>query len=186
MIKTELGSSWTAVWLVVASTIGIVAAVVTYTRIVGLRSFSKMSSFDFAITVAVGSLMGSVALSNSSLLEGAVALATFFGVQSAVALGRRYHRFSKVVDNEPLVLMAGKRMLSENLDRARVTEDDVRAKLREANVYNYDTLRAVVLETTGDVSVLHGDGELDLDIFQDVVDIEDLQADQAGGGVRSG
>lgn len=184
MIATELGTTWTSLWLVIASTLGIFAAVVTYTRIAGLRSFSKMSSFDFAMTVAVGSLMATVALSNSSLLDGVVALATFYVVQAGVALLRRHHQFSKVVDNQPLVLMAGRRMLSDNLRRARVTGDDVRAKLREANVYNYDTLRAVILETTGDISVVHGDGELDLDIFQNVFDNEELEQEEAGGGVR--
>ncbi|MDP8930117.1 MAG: DUF421 domain-containing protein [Actinomycetota bacterium] len=186
MIKTELATSWTSVWLVVVSTLGIFAAVVTYTRIVGLRSFSKMSSFDFAITVAIGSLMATVALSNSSLLDGLVALATLYGIQFVLALGRRHHQVSKVVDNQPLVLMAGRRMLEDNLRKARVTGDDVRAKLREANVYNYDSIRAVVLETTGDISVLHGEGELDLDIFQNVFDNEELEKEEAGGGVRSG
>ncbi|MFN2556838.1 MAG: DUF421 domain-containing protein [Nitriliruptorales bacterium] len=186
MIKTELGTSWTSLWLVVTSTLGIFAAVVTYTRILGLRSFSKMSSFDFAITVAIGSLMATISLSNSSLLDGLVALATLYAVQFAIALGRRRHRFSRLVDNQPLILMAGQRMLDDNLRQSRVTGDDVRAKLREANVYNYDTLRAVVLETTGDISVLHGEGELDLDIFQNVFDYEELEKEEAGGGVRSG
>ncbi len=52
--------------------------------------------------------------------------------------------------------MAGNRFLDENLRR---TEDDVRAKVREADVQNYDQVLAVVLETTGDISVGHGDAD---------------------------
>jgi len=52
--------------------------------------------------------------------------------------------------------------------RSRVTEDDVRAKLREANVFNYHEVEAVVLETTGDVSVLHGGSNFDNDLLADV------------------
>ncbi|MEO0333444.1 MAG: DUF421 domain-containing protein, partial [Bacteroidota bacterium] len=33
--------------------------VILYTRLFGLRSFSKMSSFDFAMTIAVGTLLAS-------------------------------------------------------------------------------------------------------------------------------
>ncbi len=80
-------------------------------------------------------------------------------MQFAIGLGRRHHQISRVVDNQPLVLMAGQRMLSDNLLQARMTQDDVRAKLREANVYNYESIRAVVFETTGDISVLHGEGD---------------------------
>ena len=61
-------------------------------------------------------------------------------------------------------------MIEENLTRSRVTADDLRGKLREANVRNYNEVRYVVLEATGDVSVVHGPGDLDPDIFRDVRD----------------
>ena len=38
---------------------------------------------------------------------------------------------------------------------SHVTEDDLKAKLREANVLNLAEVRAVVFESTGDISVLH-------------------------------
>ncbi len=77
-----------------------------------------------------------------------------------------------MIDNRPLLLMVGREMLDDNLRQARVTADDLRSKLREANVLNYDQLRAVVLEQTGDVSVLHGDADLDPDLLSNVRDDE--------------
>lgn len=168
MISTELGLSLQGLWLIVVSAIAIVATTIAYTRIVGLRTFSKMSSFDFAITVATGSLMASVALQGSSLLAGIVALATLLGVQVVVAVSRHRSGFQRVVDNQPVMLMLDGEYLEDNLRRTRVTRDDVRAKLREANVLGYDEVRAVVLETTGDVSVLHGDRDPDPDLLQGV------------------
>jgi len=53
-----------------------------------------------------------------------------------------------------------------------VTAGDVRAKLRVANLGNYEQVCNVVLETTGDVSVVHGDGDVEPDIISDVVDHE--------------
>lgn len=170
MIETELGSSWNALLLAVVSAFAILAAVIGYTRLAGLRSFSKMSSFDFAVTVAIGSLMATVSLSGSSLADGVVALGTLYVAQVAVALLRRRHSFERIVDNQPVLLVAGTEYLEENLRRTRITEDDIRAKLREANVYDYGSLRAVVLETTGDISVIHGDGPLDVGIFRGVRD----------------
>lgn len=46
-------------------------------------------------------------------------------------------------------------MINEHLKATKVTPDDIRAKLREANVTDLNQVRAVVLETTGDISVLH-------------------------------
>ena len=142
---------------VVVSTLAIYAVLVVLVRTVGLRSFSKMTSVDFAITITTGAVLASTLLNQSPpLAQGVVALCTLFALQAAVAWGRR-HGFSVVVDNEPVVLMAGSRMLRDNLRRTRVTENDVWAKLREANVLDPAEVRAVVLESTGDISVLHGD-----------------------------
>jgi len=170
----ELSASWSALALAAFSSAAIFATVILYTRLTGLRSFSKMSSFDFASTVAIGSTMAAVGMSGSSLLIGVVVLATFYGIQATVALLRRRFRFEAVVDNDPMLLMVGHRMLDDHLDRTRVTENDIRAKLREANVYNYDSLKAVILETTGDISVIHGEDSLDPSIFSDVRGSEHL------------
>lgn len=172
MTSVEITSSWSDLVLVVLSAMAMLVGIITYVRVIGLRSFSKMSSFDFAITVAMGSLLAAVSLSNSSLADGLVAVGSLLGLQALIAVGRSRLGLSRLVDNRPLLLMVGTAMIEENLRRARVTADDVRAKLREANVLNYDQVRYVVLETTGDVSVVHGDGDLEPDILSDVVDSE--------------
>ncbi len=152
-------SSPTALLSVVLSTLGVYVVLIALIRLVGLRSFSKMSSFDFAMTVATGSVLASTILSPSPpLAQAAVALASLFGVQFTIAwLRKRTSWATRVVDNEPLVLMVGAEIFHDNLRRARVTENDLWAKLREANVLRPEEVRAVVLETTGDISVLHGE-----------------------------
>lgn len=174
MTEQWLSTTWPHVWLVALSTIAIFAAVITYTRIAGLRSFSKMSGFDFASTVAVGSIMATVSVTSASLINGLIGLATLFAAQVVIALLRRLTKFEQVVDNSPLLLMAGPRVLHDNLRRARLTEHDLRGKLREANVTDTSKVLAVVLETTGDVSVLQGDGPLDLGILEGVRSRDEL------------
>ena len=49
-------SSFTALVLVVITAIVFYGCIILFTRLSGLRSFSKMSAFDFATTVAFGSL----------------------------------------------------------------------------------------------------------------------------------
>ena len=60
------------------------------------------------------------------------------------------------VDNSPLVLMAGPEVLHDHLRLGQVTVADLRAKLREAGVRDRREVRVVVLETTGDISVVAG------------------------------
>lgn len=150
--------SATSVVGILSSTIVIYFAVILFTRIFGKRSFSKMSSFDFAMTVAIGSLIGSTILSSSvSILEGVLGLLSVYLLQLSAAYLRRFNFFSNAIDNTPLLLMHGEKILYDNLRKARVTEGDLRSKLREANVLNLSNVKAVVFETTGDIAVLHGD-----------------------------
>ena len=167
-----------SVVMVVLSVLGIYAAMLLYTRISGLRTFSKMSTTDFAVTVAMGSVMATVVVApEPPLVQGAVALAALYATQWGVSWIRRAsRRAQRTVENRPLLLMSGSEVLEENLRRARVTHADLRAKLREANVLHTGQVRAVVMETTGDVSVVHGQGpELEAEIFADVLGAERLQ-----------
>jgi uncharacterized membrane protein YcaP (DUF421 family) len=174
VIDRWLGASGTELWVAAVSTMAIFAVVIVATRITGLRSFSKMSAFDFAMTVAVGSLIATVSITQASLLTGVVGVAVLYGIQLAVATLRRSETFSRVVDNQPTLLMVDGELIPENLRAARVTEDDLMAKLREANVLRFEQVRAVVLETTGDVTVLHGEGPVDAGVLRNVQGAERL------------
>ena len=115
-----------------------------------------MSSFDFAMTVAIGSIIATTILTKSvSLWEGIIGLLSVYILQLTVAMLRRFQFIQDTVDNSPLLLMDGKNILHENLRKARVAESDLRSKLREANVIKLEQVRAVVFECTGDISVLH-------------------------------
>ena len=141
---------------IVITAIGIYFATILFTRIAGKRSFSKMSSFDFAMTVAIGSIIATTVLSESvSLLQGLVGLAAVYLLQISLAMLRRFKMVQKIIDNEPLLLMDGQNILQDNLRKARVTEADLRSKLRESNVLELSQVRAVIFETTGNIVVLH-------------------------------
>ena len=136
-----------------------VALVVALTRIFGLRSFSKMSGFDFAVTVAIGSVMAATSMSpGTPFWQGALTLVVLFTVQTVVAQARsRLAGVVSVTDNDPLLIMRDGEILHDNLRGAGMTVGDLIGKLREANALEFSQVRAVVFEPTGDVSVLHGD-----------------------------
>jgi uncharacterized membrane protein YcaP (DUF421 family) len=160
MIGEWMLTTWARTALVVLGAVIVYATVIALNRLNGLRSFAKMSAFDFAMTVAVGSLMAStLAMNDPPVLQGVVGLATLFGLQYTVARLRISSGWlHSTVDNEPLLLMLGGTMLRANMRQARISEADLWSELRLANVARPEDVFAVVLETTGDVSVLHGGG----------------------------
>ncbi len=144
-------------------------------RLVGLRSFSKMTAFDFVATIAAGSLLATVATTSewTAFCQGLVALAALFAVQYLLAKGRQHSKpFEKAIGNEPILLMEDGKFIEAALTHTRVAREDVYAKIRAANALDLSAVRAVVIETTGDISVLHGD-HLDEEILSGVKKISE-------------
>ncbi len=140
------------------SVIGL-AWIILLVRVVGLRSFSKMTNFDFVMTVAMGSLLAGASQSQqwTGFLQTLTAMACLFAVQYSVSGLRRWSpRLDALVQNTPVLLMQDGVILHDALRATRVAEEDLIAKLREANALELSSVRAVVLETTGNISVLHG------------------------------
>ncbi len=169
-------SPWSTLGWVVLSTVVAYVGMIVYTRITGLRSFAKMSAFDFAATIAIGSMAASMSiLGNVTVAMGLVGLGTLFALQFGVAFLRtRADWFSDAVDNAPLLLMAGPEVLHDNLRTANITVDDLRAKLRESGALRRDQVVAVILETTGDMTVLKGDQGLEAWLVDGVRDADRL------------
>lgn len=153
--------------MVVLSAVLMYGALILFTRLGGLRSFSKLSSFDFAITVSFGTVFAAGILTdNPPLFRALFALGLIYALQFFVARLRIHSKWvSASVDNSPILVMRDGTILDENLARAGITMDDLRFKLRDANVLQWDNVHAVVVETTGDISVIHtsSDGATSLD-----------------------
>src|ERR1700722_14002812 len=71
------------------------------------RTLAQLGAFDFAVAVAIGSIIGrTVTASDTSFLTGAVALVTLLAVHRVVAFARRHSRIARAADPPPRVLVA--------------------------------------------------------------------------------
>lgn len=148
---------------------GVYLAFMLLIKMNGLRTLSKISAHDFAVTIALGSIMGAtVAQKTPTMGQGIFAFATLIFLQFLYSLWRR-KRKRDYIENRPVLIMINGQMIHENMRTARLTEDDVLAKLREANVLRIEDVRAVVMESTGDISVLHGEKDLQDRLLKGVV-----------------
>lgn len=155
-----------------------VAAILIYlyimfiTRVAGKRTFAKMTSFDFAVTIAMGSILAdAVNKPLSSLFPAFISLALLAGLQVLFSkILSSSDKAQKVLTNTPIVLMKDGEIFEENLRKALVSRADLMGKLREANVLQLSQVKAVIFETTGDVSVLHTKDDIEIDsvIMEDV------------------
>jgi len=150
---------YTAIAKVFASGVVFYLVTILGSKLAGIRSFTKASSFDFLVTLAMGALMASTVIDQKiSLLEGTVAVASLYMMQNLIASIRmRWAFINRYIDNQPIMLMEHGKFLEDNMRKINITHEEVNAKLRSCNINNYTQVRAVVLESSGSVSVLKND-----------------------------
>ncbi|MFN4101363.1 MAG: DUF421 domain-containing protein, partial [Pararhodobacter sp.] len=117
---------------------------------------SKMNAFDLIVTVALGSTLATVLLTDTvPLLEGVLAMALLVYLQFAITwLSVRSRRFRSLIKSEPSLLVHDGQYLNAALRRQRVTRDEVDAALRQSGKSDVGQVRSVVLETDGTLTVI--------------------------------
>jgi uncharacterized membrane protein YcaP (DUF421 family) len=152
----NLFGGWSGiVRLLVTGTCAYVALVVMV-RIAGKRTLSKMNAFDLVVTVALGSTLSSVLTSKTvPLLDGVIALGLLIGLQVAAAFtASRWPRANAFLKAEPTLLVRDGKLLPQAMKTERVTEDEVLAALHENGLERVSQAEAVILESSGEFSVI--------------------------------
>ncbi len=125
-------------------------------RISGKRTLSKMNAFDLVVTVALGSTLATTMLGNDiALVEGLTAFAMLIFVQWIVAWTcARSRAVSSIVKSVPTIILWKGELYEDVIRRERLTREEVLSAIRSAGYGGYGDVKAVVLETTGDLSVI--------------------------------
>ena len=146
--------------------VGILAyiALVVLLRVSGKRALSKLNAFDFVVTIALGSVLATILLSEDvALAEGVLAFVVLLVLQYLITwLSVRSAAVRRLVKSEPALLLFRGQLLEQAMRAERVTEDEVLDAARSHGVGALDEIEALVLETDGTFSVIRrsdaGDG----------------------------
>lgn len=131
-------------------------ALLVVVRLSGKRALAKLNAFDLVVTVALGSVLASVAVSaDITLTSGAVVLGVLIALQYAIAfLSSRWHPFQRLVKARPQVLVRDGLVLDDVLQEERVARSEILQVLRQHGYASLGEAAAVVLETDGTLSVV--------------------------------
>ncbi|GAB3271696.1 DUF421 domain-containing protein [Arthrobacter pigmenti] len=167
--------------LVVISAVGMYFTFLILIRLLGQRVLASMSSFDLAAIIALGSIAGRSILGYTpTLTAGVIGVGTLLAMQAITGRIRQSRRGSAIVSNRPLLLMAGREVMADNLHRAHMVEDELHAKLRQAGVRTTSEVACVVLESTGAVSVLRRGELIDPQLLGNVEDASRIPSELVG------
>ncbi|EDX84475.1 hypothetical protein S7335_2172 [Synechococcus sp. PCC 7335] len=130
--------------------------VIVWLRVSGKRTLSKWNSFDFVVTVALGSVLASALLSTSTpwtqamlgvgMLVGFQYILTWLSVRTTVV--------QSLLKSEPTLLLFKGKFLHKALKKQRIAEGEVLAAIRTQGGSSVEDTDAVILETNGNFSVI--------------------------------
>jgi len=127
-----------------------------FLRVSGKRTLSKMNAFDLVITVALGSTLATILLSEQvALAEGVVGLAVLVLLQYIITFTSvRFDFVRKIIKGSPTLLFYHGEFLEDVMTHQRVLNTEVHAAVREQGVADMNAVEAVVLETDGSFTVI--------------------------------
>jgi uncharacterized membrane protein YcaP (DUF421 family) len=156
--------SWSDVFRTILVGTAAYAILVIVLRITGKRTLSQLNTFDFVVTVALGSTLATILLSSEvSWSEGFTAFVVLAGLQFIVALlSTRWPRIRSGVTGRAVLLLEDGQYRDDAIRSARLTRSDVLQAIRSTGTGEVKSVAAVVLETNGKLSVIEasylGDG----------------------------
>jgi uncharacterized membrane protein YcaP (DUF421 family) len=125
-------------------------------RITGKRSLGEITSFDFVLLLIISEAVSqSLLAADSSLTGGLLAAMTLLVVDVVISLlTRRYPRFARLTEDEPVVLLSGGRLHQDRLKGERVDESEILEAARAQGLERLDQVRLAVLERGGTISIV--------------------------------
>lgn len=170
-----LFSGWSALARTAVIAVLAYPAMLVLLRLSGQRTLSKMNSFDFVVTIALGSTLSSVILTGSvALAQGVLAFLLLVAMQYLLAwLTTRSARLERLVNGEPVLLFHRGCFLEMAMRRARVSHDEIRATLRAHGLGESESVEAVILETNGALSVVERAGSGHADALRGIPGLPD-------------
>lgn len=134
----------------------IYALVFVFTRVLGRREMSSLQPFDLILLVVIGDLVQAGVTQNDMSVTGDfIVIATIGALQVLTSyLSYRFRRIRPVLQGEPIVLVENGQLIKRNMDRERLTLDDLAEQARLNDLASVDDIRWAILETNGQISFI--------------------------------
>ena len=125
-------------------------------RLMGKRQLGEMEPTEFVVTMLVANL-AAVPMQDSGipLHAGLIPILVVLSLEILLSV-LSYHsvKFRHLVCGKPVILIENGKLLQKNLQKTRVTPDELTEYLRLQGVVDLSTVQYAILETGGDLSTL--------------------------------
>ena len=127
-------------------------------RVRGRRQLVQFTIFDIIIIIALGSAVGDVMIypdNVTSIVRSMTAITTIVFLIYFIEklLFKAPLSISKLIEGDVIILVKNGKLVKENLKKSKITEGELRSRLREKNIEHFSEARIARLEPDGQISV---------------------------------
>jgi uncharacterized membrane protein YcaP (DUF421 family) len=132
----------------------IFAFVFLLTRMLGRRELNSLEPFDLILLVVTGDLVQQGVTQNDQSITGALLAISTIGLLTVLLsyVSFRFKRLRPILGGEPIVLVEDGKVIEANLNRQRMTREEIGAEARLNGIGSIEDVRWGILETNGRIS----------------------------------
>ncbi len=150
---------WTpeiAVWEKILRSVVIYLFMLLAFRFTGKRQVGQLTPFDLVVLLIISNVVQNAVIGPDNSLGGGILGAVVILALNwlVVEVTYRSKRLRRLLEATPTLLVHNGRILHANLQKERLTLDDLHAALRRAGVADFEHVRVAVLEENGGISVI--------------------------------
>jgi uncharacterized membrane protein YcaP (DUF421 family) len=141
---------------IVFSSVVVYLFIIIAIRFFGKKELSQLSVIDLVFILLISnSVQNAMVGANTTLWGGLAAAAALFVTNYLFKqLLYRFPKFSKIVQGETMMLIYKGKLNQKNLQKARISQDELMEAVREHGVYGIEDVDLAVLEIDGNISIL--------------------------------
>ena len=130
--------------------------VLALVRIIGKRHPSRVTPFYYVVYTVISLIVALISTNIiPSVVLGLVALGTWVALAFILDyLALKSKMVHDLVNGKEAILIKQGKIMEDNLNRARMTGEELLRELRAKNVFNLSDVEFALLETTGEINVM--------------------------------
>lgn len=126
-------------------------------RIMGKRSLSESTTFDFILLLIISEVTEQALIGDDYSLTGAfILIITLVGVDLVLNEAKEYFPFlGKVAEGTPLIIVDQGKPLKKRMEKCKVSEDDILESARvNCGLERMDQIKYAIIEKDGSTSII--------------------------------
>jgi uncharacterized membrane protein YcaP (DUF421 family) len=130
--------------------------IVLLMRVMGRRELSSLSAVDLVMLIVLGDAIQQGLTQDDYSVTGALIAVTTIGAMQVLTsyVSFRSRNARKVLEGQPIVIIQDGKLIDGNLNRERMTADEVAEEMRQQQIASFDDVQWAIIENNGRISFI--------------------------------